>query len=378
MRRAGQTLTVLCVLALVAMLCGCGGSGGLARGIDTMGRPDKPPKPDPPLTNPALAFARVNTAGVATYCICLMNSDGQTIREITSPSGKAADHVPAWSPDGQMIAFLRQPDFTMIWCDLYTVRPDGAGLTLVRSFGSDDRSLLPDRKALEWLPDGSGFLYRSDEGHLVALSLSGEVLQLLDLDLDLRGGDLVTGRWVLRGMYCPSPDMDGALGYQGYIAYCATDRDNSASGNDVCLVQVTTGGDGSLQRADGATQGPTAVLVRDASQSNPVWSPDGQSIAFVDDLGVNRVMVVDVTTESGVQFGNPEEVFCNAWAARPTWSSDQQWLASTALVGKRNGGGGAADLMRIPISGAEATNLTDTSKAQEIEPDWNPMWTPDL
>jgi TolB protein len=39
--------------------------------------------------------------------ICVMQADGTSQTQLTSPSGEAGDFGPAWSPDGTQIAFVR-------------------------------------------------------------------------------------------------------------------------------------------------------------------------------------------------------------------------------------------------------------------------------
>ena len=66
---------------------------------------------------------------------------------------------PDWSPDGQRIVFnqyhLGYHNFGTEATNLYTIRPDGTGLTQVTHFGPNDtRAMLPT-----WTPDGARIIF---------------------------------------------------------------------------------------------------------------------------------------------------------------------------------------------------------------------------
>ena len=75
-------------------------------------------------------------------------------RERLSPESNAADSVPAYSPDGQWIAFGRAPSRTAAGRQLWLMRPDGA----------EARALMADPAVSygppSWSPDGRTLLYQ--------------------------------------------------------------------------------------------------------------------------------------------------------------------------------------------------------------------------
>ena len=84
------------------------------------------------------------------FDIFISRADGSGIRQLTND--RANDKFPAWSPDGQQIAFMSNRDGqNQIW----SIRPDGSGLRRLTAakdgggFGSD------------WSPDGSKLILHS-------------------------------------------------------------------------------------------------------------------------------------------------------------------------------------------------------------------------
>ena len=63
---------------------------------------------------------------------------------------------------------------------------------------------------------------------------------------------------------------------------------------------------------------------------------------------------------------------------RPTWSPDGQFLAFRGYVDGAGGSRIGAEVFRVRTDGSDLTNITNTRRTQEREPDWNPNWTNDL
>ena len=76
--------------------------------------------------------------------IYVIGVDGSNLRWLTK--GEDYDSAPAWSPDGQWIAFLR-------WTDLWLVRPDGTDAHELLATGS-----LPVRE-VAWSPDSQQIVF---------------------------------------------------------------------------------------------------------------------------------------------------------------------------------------------------------------------------
>lgn len=92
--------------------------------------------------------------GVASLVngLYVMQSKCTNVRALTRPPGESRDLSPRWSPDGSRVAFLRavsSDDPTSLFDDVFTVRPDGSGVTNV----SKTRGL--SERYSSWSPDGA-------------------------------------------------------------------------------------------------------------------------------------------------------------------------------------------------------------------------------
>jgi TolB protein len=79
----------------------------------------------------------------------LMNADGSGQVPLLSRTG--SETSPDWSPDGTRITFTNG--------DLWTIRPDGTGLTEVYTETPRDAMTAPDIRGPEWSPDGQRISY---------------------------------------------------------------------------------------------------------------------------------------------------------------------------------------------------------------------------
>ena len=331
-----RAMVALTVLVAAGVMAGLGG------GVAEAKKPPKPPPdPEPGLTNPAFVFHYDSE-------LFVMKADGSESREIYSPGKKKQVRCPVWSPDGDRIAFLRITDPPAVWCELYTVKPDGTDLTLVRSF--ETTNPYPPA-TMDWSPDGSTLLY-SGGGALWALDWATGAVQSLSMP----------------GSEQPSfgPDLDTASGFQGMIAY--TDQ------VDVFVIEVQTGSSGLLE-----TVGTETRLDLSGWQREPRWSRDGRSIAFKDlDDGL-RIVPVQSDADGWFEgFGTPWTLH-SAGGGRTAWSPDSRHLVFRSVSRYLPGGGATVDLYRVTTGGVVTGPLTEGSDRDSSgHPDWNPAWTDDL
>jgi Tol biopolymer transport system component len=162
-------------------------------------------------------FAFGNSVGprVDGFCqgaVFTVNVDGTDLRRLTSSKVHAMD--PRWSPDGSAIVFSRSTprsawdgngDMTSIPIDrdIYSVRPDGSGLTALTS---DGVSILPF-----WTRDGRIVFIR------IHPEATGE-LWIMDADgaNPTRLDTTVAAQTAASCLVCPYPDEQGFLIAEGH------------------------------------------------------------------------------------------------------------------------------------------------------------------
>jgi Tol biopolymer transport system component len=180
--------------------------------------------------------------------IHVINADGNGERRV-SPDGYDTDDMePAWSPDGGQIAFASTRPFNDSW-HVWVMNADGSGLRQLTSEFSTSPA---------WSPDGSRIAYLT----------SGAAIAVVNVD----GSDSrrVTSPPSSYSDERPSWSPDGSrLAFARRLTF----------GNDPQLYVIDVDGSNELQ-----------ITSTEGASRFPSWSPDGRHIVFTH---INRLSVID-------------------------------------------------------------------------------------
>lgn len=248
----------LIVATLAFLLTACG---------TTTTTPNQQPSPVAIASVPALAcpdapgpLAGGLVFGAAGSLVAMDINGGNPTRLTTLPQVATA-HDPAWSPDGQTLAYtLTQPgsDPVLPWLPVSTLcgldRTTGKGRSLAQ--GQDMRDSL-DEPA--WTPDGKALLATLRRAQLDGQkNYTGDATSVVRYDLAAaRMDELVKD--------ATSP----TFGPDGRLAYLKLDTTTFAS--TLMIAQA----DGSAAKPISLAEPPFGTM------AGPRWSPDGKQIAFV-------------------------------------------------------------------------------------------------
>ena len=237
--------------------------------------------------------------GAGNRDIYLQSTSGQTPINLTAESPHE-DEQPAFSPDGERIAFRSSRD--------------GGGLFVMGRTGEAVRRVTADGFNPAWSPDGRRLAYTTHRMELRPQNSEGRS------ELWVVNVDGTEARRVYEGdATLPSWSPNG-----GRIAFAqrlGTDRQMNvltiaaAGGEPAPIAQSETGIDW-----------------------NPVWSPDGRYLYFVSDRGGStNVWRVRIDEETGEERGPPAPITTPAaFAAHLSVSADGQRLSFSAVHETQN------------------------------------------
>jgi TolB protein len=250
--------------------------------------------------------------------IWLMRSNGSGQRQLSAPGAADPRTGPRWSPSGSTLAFAGQGYIYLINGDGTNQRklvagdypawsPDGATLAFVRANdlwivnadGSGERRLTSDALATTSRPDWS------PDGNSLVVARAGDIYQVdaaIGAERDLTPGD--------------RPDSDPVWSRDGsQIAFSRGCSSNSCSGGSIYVVRPD--GSGLTRVSDGE--------INLSSDATPAWSPDGNRIAYVTsaswtDYQEIRIVNADATGK--------KTLARREGAGAPSWSPDRRTIAS--------------------------------------------------
>jgi TolB protein len=231
----------------------------------------------------------------------MADTDGRHERQITRDAADKED--PAWSPDGQRVAFV-------------TIGPKNR-LHVMNVDGTADRALTPATQSPihpEWMPDGRTILYCTDDDLHPPRKNAAEIYSI-----DVDSGAIRT--LISGGVNTyPAPSPDGTK-----IAF----RKMLDTNSEVFVANIDGSGMKNL------TNNPTF-------EGWPAWSPDGKRIAFAGNRnGVYQVFVMRADGSDVRLVANSE-----GRATAPKWAPDGKSIYFTNCW--RTGASGACEIFVAP------------------------------
>lgn len=275
---------------------------------------------DPPAEELEIVYTVYPQNDIREADLHVTSENGRTVRRLTSLPGVEAN--PAWSPDGQRIAFTRRTYRTGVTVDtqwVYVAAADGSGARPVAA------GLRP-----AWSPDGSRIVFAYPVDIVFGETRYGVAI----VNADGSGLTRLTGL--------------------GPTTYLALGVNWSPDGGRLALSSIN-----GIWTANTDGTGSTTIPLSDCEVRNPKWSPDGTRIAY---FGCASVHVSNLDgsghrrlTTIGGEFNHQE----NGLA----WSPDGQRIVFDATTGP------STDLFVVPVAGGEPASISRTA-GFEFNPDW--------
>lgn len=272
--------------------------------------------------------------------IYLQSVSGQTPINLTKDS-PAADDQPAFSPDGERVAFRSSRD--------------GGGIFVMGRTGEGVRRVTNKGFRPTWSADGTQLAFTTENVEINPQnSESRSELWVADVrggePRKLNTGDAVLSSWSPNGHW---------IAYSRRLAYAGDSRARSADLTRPPPATTRLGRPGAPPQGDiwmvSATSDDTVAVTSDAARDwTPAWSRDGRYLYFSSDRsGSMNLWRVPIDEQSGRTRGDPEPVMTPAtFLAHPAVSSDGRQIAYASVLVTIN-------VQRLALDGSSGTPVGD-------------------
>lgn len=251
--------------------------------------------------------------GVGTGDIYVINADGSGQTRLTSTTEDSEVYVgaPVWSPDGEKIAFTKETteDNTSSSATASPSEPvyEESGIYVVNADGTGETSLAnsPHSESPAWSPDGERIAF-VDAENIYVMNADGS--NQISLTITNGPADKFTPKWSPDGQKMTFTAQDHA-GFNIYVMNADGTRRSSLISSPMEVGGATWSPDGeqiAFTRESGAFisddagndlwmvtsdiyvinsdgSGRTRLTNSPESEENPEWSPDGEKVLFVAD-----------------------------------------------------------------------------------------------
>ena len=277
-----------------------------------------------------LAFSDRPSREEHASSIFLLSLDSLETRRLTSAQGSRQDLDPAFSPDGQILAFIKQ------------TRP-GGGIYTVPVSGGEEQRVISDGKdhwGVAWTPDGHDLVFANAS---YPIRMAGALFQEEGTTgwlwkIPLRGGE-------------PERLLFGQEGIEPSI-----------QGNRLVYVRQRANLNIWRRRLDSllSASAPDKLISSTMMESGPQFSPDGSKIVFESTRSGTYEIWMCRSDGSGLI----QLTHFNSHTGTPRWSPDGQQIAFDSVTG------GNVDIFVIDSQGGSPRRLTN-EPSHGVVPSWS-------
>jgi TolB protein len=301
--------------------------------------------------NGKLAFAKRDQD------IYVMNPDGTGESNLTNTS-TVQEAIPAWSPDGEKIAFVTTADITS-YEDLYVMNADGSDRTMLAYSVSEE---WPSAPTPAWSPDGEKVAV-VNSGMISVMNADGSgMTNLTDTSVSETRDATVT---ITNPVWSPDSEK---------IAFTrrTSEPPRSASATAASAPMPTPDPvyeESGIYVVNADGSGQSSLIKNEPAGryfETPAWSPDGERIAF--EGGTTQgTWGDDIYVMNADGSGRTKLTDTSVSEEDLAWSRNGEKIAFHAQT-KNN----PDDIYVMNADGTARMRLSDTPRAGETNPTWSP------